>query len=104
MHARHTGISFSGTAECRAPSTRTTNRASRRRTGDTLSDVLFVSHDATRTGAPIVLLHLLRWLRANTDIDPTVLLTGDGPLATEFEAVGATVMLPPTTSPLARAL
>ena len=47
--------------------------------------VLFISHDATRTGAPMILLHLLRWLRANTELSFDVLLRDGGELAGEFE-------------------
>ncbi|MBC6988292.1 glycosyltransferase family 4 protein [Hymenobacter sp. BT491] len=52
--------------------------------------VLFISHDATRTGAPIVLLHLLRWLKRNTQVVPVVLLQSGGELEEEFRAVGET--------------
>ena len=46
--------------------------------------ILFVSHEATRTGAPMVLLHILRWLRKNTDVDFEILLGRGGPLEQEF--------------------
>ena len=49
--------------------------------------VLFVSHQATRTGAPRVLLGFLRWLDRHADIDAEVLLWRDGPLAHEFRAL-----------------
>jgi glycosyltransferase involved in cell wall biosynthesis len=52
--------------------------------------VLFVSHEATRTGAPLVLLHLLRWLRDHTDLSFEVLLLAGGPLADEFAEVAPT--------------
>ncbi|MEA5416087.1 glycosyltransferase [Synechococcus sp. BA-132 BA5] len=55
--------------------------------------VLFVSHMATRSGAPLLLLWLLRWLMEHEcGIDPAVVLLSDGPLRPEFEA------LAPTTS------
>ena len=52
--------------------------------------VLFVSHSAARTGAPLVLLHLMRWLKANTDweIETVVVHDQDGELAEEFAALG----------------
>jgi glycosyltransferase involved in cell wall biosynthesis len=53
---------------------------------------LFVSHDASRTGAPIVLLSLLGWLRAHSDLDFEVLLRADGELAHEFAAVAPVSM------------
>ncbi|WP_259065427.1 glycosyltransferase family 4 protein [Mucilaginibacter sp. X4EP1] len=50
--------------------------------------ILFVSHDAELMGAPMVLLHLVRWVKLNTDYEVTVLLKAGGPLQTEFEALG----------------
>jgi glycosyltransferase involved in cell wall biosynthesis len=52
--------------------------------------ILFVSHEATRTGAPIVFLHLLRWLKANTNIEITILLKNGGILSDDFFAVAPT--------------
>ncbi len=50
-------------------------------------EVLFISHDASRTGAPLLLLYLLRWLRSNTDIPFSVVLRGRGELLSEFRRV-----------------
>ena len=51
--------------------------------------ILFVSHDAWRTGAPTVLLHFLRWMKTNTDIRfITLLREGVGDLRPEFERLG----------------
>jgi glycosyltransferase involved in cell wall biosynthesis len=47
--------------------------------------VLFISHEASRTGAPILLLHVLAWLKANTDIAFEILLGDQGELQPEFE-------------------
>ncbi|WP_216901280.1 glycosyltransferase [Synechococcus sp. CCY 9618] len=53
--------------------------------------VLFVSHMATRSGAPLLLLWLLRWLMEHdAGIQPSVALMGDGPLREEFEALAPT--------------
>jgi glycosyltransferase involved in cell wall biosynthesis len=52
--------------------------------------ILFVSHDASRTGAPIVLLTLLRWLRANTDYRCQVLLGSGGALEPAFSSLAPT--------------
>ena len=52
--------------------------------------VVFVSHEASRTGAPIVLLELLTWLRAHTDIEFSIVIGAHGPLDTAFEALGPT--------------
>ena len=48
---------------------------------------LFVCHEGQRTGAPLVLLWLIRWLVAHTTIRPVVALMRDGPLRQEFEAL-----------------
>ena len=55
--------------------------------------VLFVSHEGTFTGAPMVLLHLLRWLRDNSRVEPTVAILRDGPLTEQFAEVGPTTVL-----------
>ncbi|HYF45474.1 MAG TPA: hypothetical protein VD926_04640, partial [Acidimicrobiales bacterium] len=58
--------------------------------------VCFVSHEATLTGAPMSLLQLLRWLRANSDLalEVIVLERGDdgGRLLADFEAVAPTAV------------
>lgn len=46
--------------------------------------LLFVTHDASRTGAPFLLLHLLRWMRQNAQFDFEVLFDKGGPLESEF--------------------
>lgn len=57
----------------------------------TAGRVLFISHDASRTGAPIVLLRMLRWFRENTDLEFDVLLRHGGELRDEFRAVASVV-------------
>lgn len=52
--------------------------------------VLFVSHQASLTGAPFALLHFLRWLAANSDLEFEVLLLRGGPLEGEFAKVAPT--------------
>lgn len=52
--------------------------------------VLFVCHEGQRTGAPLLLLWLLRWLKGNTSLEPVVALMRDGPLRQEFSALCAT--------------
>jgi glycosyltransferase involved in cell wall biosynthesis len=48
--------------------------------------ILFISHDAWRTGAPTVLLHFLRWFKANADVPFLILLReGLGELRPDFE-------------------
>lgn len=50
-------------------------------------DVLFVGNEASRTGAPLMLLYFLRWLREHTDLRFEVVLLVGGPLLADFEAV-----------------
>jgi glycosyltransferase involved in cell wall biosynthesis len=59
----------------------------------TLRRLLAVSHQATITGAPICLLHLLGWIRANTDVEVHTLVLRDGPLRPRFEAHGEVTVL-----------
>ena len=54
-------------------------------------NLLFVVHDASRTGAPIVLLHFLRWLKKNTDITFTTLIMQHGEMDDDFAALGSVV-------------
>ena len=56
--------------------------------------ILFVSHEASRTGAPIVLLHLMRWIKQNTSWDVELLLADGGELSGEFAELGNTFALP----------
>jgi glycosyltransferase involved in cell wall biosynthesis len=49
--------------------------------------ILFISHDAHRHGAQILLLHFLKWFKANSDIPFQVLLKNNGELRPEFEAL-----------------
>lgn len=52
--------------------------------------ILFVSHDATRSGAPIALLHFLRWFKRNGNRPFSILLGHGGDLIAEFEQVADT--------------
>ena len=52
-----------------------------------MGKVLFMSHAAERTGPPIIMLHLARWLRANTDLDFELLFLQGGELEEEFRAL-----------------
>jgi glycosyltransferase involved in cell wall biosynthesis len=52
-----------------------------------MTTTLFVCHEGQRTGAPLLLLWLIRWLLANTAIRPVVALMRDGPLREEFSAL-----------------
>jgi glycosyltransferase involved in cell wall biosynthesis len=46
--------------------------------------ILFLAHSASRNGASILLLQLLRWLKARTDWHVEVLIDGRGPLLREL--------------------
>lgn len=51
--------------------------------------ILFVSHAATRNGATILLLHLLRWLKKHADYQLEILVNGSGELISEFQSMAA---------------
>jgi glycosyltransferase involved in cell wall biosynthesis len=52
--------------------------------------ILFLSHSASRNGATILLLHLLRWLKNRTDYQIEVMVNGRGEFLDEFRAIGPT--------------
>ena len=49
--------------------------------------MIFVSHEASRTGAPAVLLSLMRWIKENTNIKFAVIIGYGGPWNQEFEKI-----------------
>ncbi len=49
--------------------------------------VLFISHDALRTGAPLLLWNFLKWFRNNSEIPFRILLKNGGELESEFKAL-----------------
>ena len=56
-------------------------------------NVLFLGHQASRTGAPLLLLELVRWLADQPSIAPSVLLWRGGQLADAYGAVSPTRIL-----------
>jgi glycosyltransferase involved in cell wall biosynthesis len=53
-----------------------------------MKKVLFISHDASRTGAPMVLLHFLKWLQLNQpEIQTELLVLRGGNLEGDFKKV-----------------
>ncbi|MEM1326642.1 MAG: glycosyltransferase [Bacteroidota bacterium] len=53
--------------------------------------LLFISHEASLTGAPKVLLHFMRWLKANRpDVNIIILLGRGGAVEDEFQELGTT--------------
>jgi len=57
-------------------------------------EVLFLGHSAARTGAPLLLLELVRWLAAARRITPRVALLTGGPLESEYSSVAHTRCAP----------
>jgi len=58
--------------------------------------LLVASHDASRTGAPLLLLTFLRWVRRTTDAEVQLVLWRGGPLVEAFaEVTDLTVLHPP---------
>lgn len=52
--------------------------------------LLYVVHEAARSGAPILALTFLKWLRRHTQVVPDVLILNDGPLREEFARLATT--------------
>jgi len=47
--------------------------------------LLFITHESTRTGAPLLLLNLLKWMKQNTTYEFCLLIKRNGILTSEFE-------------------
>jgi glycosyltransferase involved in cell wall biosynthesis len=54
--------------------------------------VLFISNEASYTGAPRVLYELLVWLRANTNVVPVIVLRRGGPLQYQLQRLATTLI------------
>lgn len=50
--------------------------------------VLFLEHEASRTGASIFFLRLLRWLRANCEFEIHILAGSPGEMLSDFQSIG----------------
>lgn len=59
---------------------------------NTFPRILFLSHSASRNGATILLLHLLRWLKTQVDWEIEILVNGRGPLLEEFRSISKTTV------------
>ncbi|TPG72263.1 glycosyltransferase family 4 protein [Hymenobacter nivis] len=59
-----------------------------------MKKIIFVSHEATLTGAPILLLNIIRCLRGELREDFIVVLGKDGPLRPQFEELAHVVVAP----------
>jgi len=55
---------------------------------NSLGTILFISHDGSRTGAPIFLLRFLRWFRENCACSFRILVGTYGELVPEFRELG----------------
>ena len=60
---------------------------------ESIKEILFVCHDAGRTGAPLVLLNFQRWLREHTNVQFTTIIRRSGPLEAAFAALGQTLLI-----------
>lgn len=74
------------------------HQAHRSGTGASSPSILFVSHDASRTGAPIALLTFLQWLRTHTDYQFEILLGRGGALTAAFASLAPTTIADATAS------
>ena len=57
-----------------------------------MKKILFISHDATRSGAPLYLLNLIQWFKDNYQIECLILLKSSGELYTSFANSGPTLI------------
>lgn len=57
--------------------------------------ILFIGHDASRTGAPASLLKIIRWLKDNANATPVIVLGKSGPLLDQYQALGETIVYSP---------
>jgi glycosyltransferase involved in cell wall biosynthesis len=60
--------------------------------------VLFISHDGSATGAPFVLLELIRRIRPELELGSTVLFKRRGPLVSEFSKYARVLFWPTAAS------
>lgn len=49
--------------------------------------LIFIAHEASRTGAPTVLLTIMRWIKKNTTINFSIIIGAHGPRDRDFEAL-----------------
>jgi glycosyltransferase involved in cell wall biosynthesis len=58
-----------------------------------MTNIVFVLHEASRTGAPFTQLHLMRWLKRNTDYRMMLVLLRGGDLVEEFAELAEVVVV-----------
>lgn len=61
--------------------------------------ILFISHDASRTGAPIVLLNFIRWFKQNSDIPFLIILVKGDELTEAFTKLAPAILYSPDKKP-----
>src|SRR5438477_6804461 len=52
--------------------------------------VLFIGNDASRTGAPVLLLELIKWVGTHSSFQPSVLLKRGGEIERDYHAIAPT--------------
>ncbi len=52
--------------------------------------ILIVSHEATQTGAPLIILKLAKFLKEFYDLQPVIIVGSGGPLLKQFRLIGPT--------------
>jgi predicted HAD superfamily hydrolase/glycosyltransferase involved in cell wall biosynthesis len=55
--------------------------------------LVFISHDASQTGAPAVLLTLMQWVKKNTRINFSIIVGRSGPWNKKFEVIAPTFFM-----------
>jgi glycosyltransferase involved in cell wall biosynthesis len=55
--------------------------------------ILFISHDASRTGAPLYLLNFLKWFKASTEFAFLILLRVGGEMESQFQELAPTFII-----------
>ena len=55
--------------------------------------IIFIIHEASRTGAPIEMLHFLKWFKQNSNIPFIIVLSRGGILVPEFKKLGYTILI-----------
>lgn len=55
--------------------------------------IIFISHEASQTGAPAVLLSLMQWIKENTNINFSIIVGAGGPWNHKFEAIAPTFFM-----------
>ena len=52
--------------------------------------ILFITHETSRTGAPILILEFIKWIRRTHDVEPMIIINRKGVLNSEFTEAAKT--------------